>query len=86
LKTYINDGITSQLIIDLIASLADPAAVSAILTEVAHGHVNDESLPSLVGKCVANKAIILSEEEVVELCRIYGKRLEMISDIIVAFL
>jgi hypothetical protein len=86
LKTYINDGITSQLIVDLIAALADPAAITAVLTEVAHGHANDECLPSLVGKCVANKTIVLSEEQLLELCATYGKRLEMISDIIVAFL
>lgn len=86
LKTYINDGITSQLIIDLIATLADPVAVNAVLTEVASGHANDESLPSLVGKCVANKAIVLTEQQMVELCAIYGTRLEMISDIIVAFM
>jgi hypothetical protein len=41
LKTYINDGITCQLIIDLIAALADPTAINAVLTEVAHGHAND---------------------------------------------
>jgi hypothetical protein len=52
LKIYINDGITSQLIIDLIAGLANQQTISAVLGEIANGYANDENLPALIGKCI----------------------------------
>lgn len=86
LKTYVNDGITSPLIIDLIAALSNQITLSAVFTEIANGYAADENLPALIGKCMANKSINLSEEQLLELCRIYIKRLDVISDIIVAYL
>lgn len=74
------------MIIDLIANLSNHQTINIIYHEILNGYVVDESLPSLIAKSITNHTIVLSEDQISELCLIYIKKLDIISEIIVAFL
>ena len=86
MREYMHDSVTSSAVGELVARLADPTTLGLVLGEVKQGRAKDEDLPSIIVKSVRSGTFSLSESDILAVCGAYEGRVEIIEDLVLAYL
>jgi hypothetical protein len=86
LKRFLSTGMTSSMMIEFTSKLGNPNTLQAIFNEILAGYAKDEHLAEIISKSIKNKYIILSERDIMQLCRVYADKLDMVTAIVEVFL
>lgn len=61
LKMFINDGMASSVLIDLIVGLGNSMIIQTIFKEIESGFAHDETLSTLISKCMKKGILAINE-------------------------
>ena len=81
-----HDGVTSSIVGDLVARIADPVTMSAIIQEITQKRVRDEELPGIVAKAVSMGRCVVQERDLFAMCLANQHQLEVLGDLVTAVL
>jgi len=77
---------SSVIMMEFTEKLANPLTLSALYKEIENGYGKDENLSGIISKCVRNGAVKLEEGQILTLCKKYEHKIELVSNIVAAFL